>query len=107
MLEQSRLQQLQLQQNIDEKDIQITHLKEEQDIQLRSVNSAVAASNIFSFIILHSKFKWRLIGSSEKEHVERINKRKQLLALAHKHINDHKKMLADTQVRIFFKCLLV
>lgn len=45
-IDQSELHKSQLRDDIAEKELQITHLKEEQDIQLKAVTSAAASTNI-------------------------------------------------------------
>jgi hypothetical protein len=45
-LEQSMLQQSQLREDIADKDEQISHLKEAQDIQMKSVSASVANTDI-------------------------------------------------------------
>jgi hypothetical protein len=46
------LQQRQLREDIAEKDEQITHLKEEQDIQMKSITTSVATTDISLFVVI-------------------------------------------------------
>ena len=93
------LQQAQLREDIVEKDEQITHLKEEQDIQIKSITSSVATTDILLFFILHMLFfLWYYLPASEKELAEKLHKYRQLLLHAQNHINEHKKKLSDKQV---------
>lgn len=56
-------------------------------------------SSTFTFIYSRTfYFIWSYSSTSEKELAEKVPKLKQLLALAHNHINEHKKKLSDKQV---------